>query len=228
MSQLDNPLDSRRRLNKLISHLFPRQSDISVNPTNYVSLSQIETEWKSHIGKELSPSAWIQLDQGKIDQFSKLREIVLHRTEFGKNKDKKRGEGDLTGDHNWIHKYDAKERGSPFDDTVAHGLLSLSFTPTMLYEVMMSDFHVLPLKNMKSNVNYGYDKIRFISPVLANNSIRGKFQIKSVSKNEHQNAVRVVWIISIETKHRDTNQIKQAVLVEYVTLFIYNSFKSSK
>ncbi|ETO20225.1 Enoyl-CoA hydratase [Reticulomyxa filosa] len=134
----------------------------------------------------------------------------------------------LTGDHNWIHKYDAKERGSPFEDAIAHGLLTLSFTPTMLYEVIMRNFNALPLKQMKSTVNYGYDKIRFISPVLVNNSIRGKFEIKSVLKNDNQNSIRIIWQITIETKHRDSEEIKQAAIVENVALINYKSFKPPK
>lgn len=82
---------------------------------------------------------------------------------------------ELTDDHQWIHvDVERAEKESPFGGTVAHGFLTLSLLPAM---------KVAPIavRNHRSGVNYGADKLRFISPVPAGSKIRARSRVCSAS-----------------------------------------------
>ncbi|MDX6740961.1 MaoC family dehydratase [Actinocorallia sp. A-T 12471] len=71
----------------------------------------------------------------------------------------------LTGDDQWIHVDPARAASGPFGGTIAHGLLTLSLGPRLIREIYRID-------GMRMGVNYGYDRIRFPSPVPVNSKIR--------------------------------------------------------
>jgi len=99
---------------------------------------------QSFVGSDLGRSGWLTVDQARIDAFA-----------------------DVTGDHQWIHvDRERAERESPFGGTIAHGLLTLSLLPAMRTEI-----GVFPA-DVSQVVNYGYNKIRFLAPVLAGARIR--------------------------------------------------------
>src|SRR5918998_3713024 len=93
-------------------------------------------ELKQAEGEELGVSEWHEVTQKDIDAFA-----------------------DATGDHQWIHvDPDRARRESPFGGPIAHGYLTLSLIPTLLPEVLTA-------RGFKMDVNYGANKIRFMSPV---------------------------------------------------------------
>jgi acyl dehydratase len=99
---------------------------------------------KDFVGKELGVSDWLTVDQERIDEFARC-----------------------TGDHQWIHvDVERARRESPFGTTIAHGYLTLSLLPAMQFSV-----GTLP-GGVKAALNYGADKIRFITPVKAGARIR--------------------------------------------------------
>jgi acyl dehydratase len=99
---------------------------------------------KDFVGKELGVSDWVTVDQERIDEFARC-----------------------TGDHQWIHvDVERARRESPFGTTIAHGYLTLSLLPAMQFSV-----GTLP-SGVKAALNYGADKIRFITPVKAGARIR--------------------------------------------------------
>ena len=101
------------------------------------------------IGRELGVSDWITVDQERIDQFA-----------------------ECTGDHQWIHvDVERARRESPFGTTIAHGYLTLSLLPAMQYSV-----GTLP-DGVKAALNYGADKVRFITPVKAGTRIRDRITL---------------------------------------------------
>jgi acyl dehydratase len=103
------------------------------------------------VGRELGVSDWITVDQERIDQFAQC-----------------------TGDHQWIHvDVERAQRESPFGTTIAHGYLTLSLLPTMQYSV-----GTLP-SGVKAALNYGADKVRFISPVKAGARIRDRITLQA-------------------------------------------------
>lgn len=104
------------------------------------------------VGHELGVSPWRTVTQDDIDRFA-----------------------DLTGDHQWIH-VDAERaaRESPTGTTIAHGLLTLSLLPAMRAEV-----GVVP-EGVGRVLNYGYDRIRFLTPVRAGARVRARVALLDV------------------------------------------------
>ena len=101
------------------------------------------------VGKTLGPSEWVRVTQDRINQFA-----------------------EATGDKQWIHVDVEKAATGPFGKTVAHGLLTLS-----MIGVMGKD--VFKFEGFKMGVNYGYEKIRFPTPVPVDSNLRVRVQIVS-------------------------------------------------
>jgi acyl dehydratase len=101
------------------------------------------------IGQEIGVSSWHVVDQSRIDSFATVTE-----------------------DHQFIHvDPERAARETPFGGTIAHGFLSLSMMSAFAYEVLPS------IEGTAMSVNYGFDKLRFVSPVRAGARIRGRFTL---------------------------------------------------
>ncbi len=101
------------------------------------------------VGCELGTSAWVAVDQDRIDQFAAC-----------------------TGDHQWIHvDVDRARRESPFGGPIAHGYLTLSLVAPMAMEV-----GVIP-PDAATGLNYGVDKVRFIAPVRVGARVRNQVSL---------------------------------------------------
>ena len=105
----------------------------------------------SYIGKETGKSPWVKVTQEKINEFAKS-----------------------TQDFQWIHVDEEKAKNGPFGSTIAHGFLTLSLAPWMSY-------NTYEVKNLAHSLNYGVDKVRFISPVKADSNLRGTFKLLEVN-----------------------------------------------
>ena len=105
-------------------------------------------EIKSAVGTEVGASEWIEITQDRINKFA-----------------------DATCDEQWIHvDRERAKQELPGGKTIAHGLLSLSLAPMFIRSVM-------GLKGLKNTLNYGADRIRYLSPVHAGSHIRGRITI---------------------------------------------------
>ena len=145
-------------------------------------------ELKKQIGVEIGGSDWFLISQDKIDLFA-----------------------DVTNDHQFIHTDPEKAALTPFGSTVAHGFLSLS----MLSYFAETGF-ALDVENSKMALNYGFDKVRFISPVKVNDKIRGRATLLSVEeKNAKQLLIKQRVIVDIE------NGDKPALLADWLTMYVY-------
>ena len=100
-------------------------------------------EFESYLGKELGTSGWHTITQEQINKFA-----------------------DATIDHQWIHTDEerAKNEG-PFGGTIAHGYLTVSLLPYFWHQIA----HV---QNLKMEINYGIESMRFAQPVLVNSNVR--------------------------------------------------------
>jgi acyl dehydratase len=108
-------------------------------------------EIKSAVGTEVGTSDWIEIAQDRIDKFA-----------------------DATCDEQWIHvDQDRAKQLLPGGKTIAHGLLSLSLAPMFIRSVM-------GLKGLKNTLNYGADRIRYLSPVPAGSRLRGRTTVAEV------------------------------------------------
>ncbi len=101
------------------------------------------------VGKELGVSNWVQLDQQRIDAFA-----------------------DCTGDHQWIHvDVERARRESPYGATIGHGYLLLSMLAPMSFEVFVEP------AGIATALNYGLDRVRFITPVRAGSRVRNRIKL---------------------------------------------------
>jgi acyl dehydratase len=104
---------------------------------------------RKFVGCELGVSKWVDVDQKRIDQFA-----------------------ECTGDHQWIHVDVARaKRESPFGGTIAHGYLSLSMLAQGMFEVLIGPAGIPKV------LNYGFDKVRFLSPVKAGARVRNRLKL---------------------------------------------------
>ncbi len=104
--------------------------------------------YRALVGKEVGVSSWHVVDQSRIDAFA-----------------------DVIEDHQFIHVDPAKAKDTPMGTTVAHGFLTLSLLSIMSYEVMPG------LQGMIMGFNYGFDRLRFVSPVKSGARVRGRFTL---------------------------------------------------
>ncbi len=108
-------------------------------------------ELSTYIGKITGKSPWVKVTQEKINEFA-----------------------NSTQDFQWIHVDEKKAQEGPFGSTIAHGFLTLSLTPWMSY-------NTYEVKNIAHSLNYGVDKVRFLSPVKAGSNLRGSFKLLEVN-----------------------------------------------
>lgn len=106
------------------------------------------------IGRELGVSDWVVVDQARIDAFARC-----------------------TGDLQWIHvDTERAKRESPFGSTIAHGYLTLSLLAPLAMEIGL-----IP-EGASAGLNYGLDKVRFMTPVKAGARVRNRVTLVSVEK----------------------------------------------
>ena len=100
---------------------------------------------KARVGETIGTSDWFLLDQNRINQFA-----------------------DNTEDHQFIHVNPEAAKATPFGGTIAHGFLTLSMLSAMMESA-------LEKPAVQMSVNYGFNKVRFLSPVKSGGRIRGHF-----------------------------------------------------
>ena len=127
-------------------------------------------------------SDWTTIDQARVNRFA-----------------------DATDDHQWIHvDIERAGRDSPFGGTIAHGFLTLSLVPMWLVECVPMVARI--------SVNYGMNRVRFMSPVRVGSRLRAVFAIHQASEVE-ADSVQVTWLVTIECEGRD----KPACVAEFIT-----------
>ncbi len=99
------------------------------------------------VGQHVATSDWFEMTQERIDRF-----------------------GSATGDEQWIHCDPQRAQAGPFGHTIAHGFLTLS----MLSQAMET---AIATPNTKMALNYGLNRVRFMSPVPSGRRIRGHFKL---------------------------------------------------
>jgi len=103
----------------------------------------------ARVGTEVGASDWFAIDQRMIDAFA-----------------------DLTRDRYFIHVDPVRAAATPFGGTIAHGFLTLSMLSVMAYQACPG------VEGTKTQVNYGFDRLRFVAPVPSGSRIRGRFVLK--------------------------------------------------
>jgi acyl dehydratase len=150
----------------------------------------------------------------RFDDIERLKSKIS--TEFGSwskpvevNQEKINQFADVTGDHQWIHiDIERCRRESPFAGPVAHGFLTLSLLPAFELD---SEWKVAGYRNV---VNYGANKLRFISPVPAGAQVRARQRIVAVESRPQGTQV------TTESQVQVVGADKPAVVYEGIFLYV--------
>lgn len=138
-------------------------------------------------GTEIGVSSWREVTQAIIDKFA-----------------------DATDDHQFIHvDPDRAARETPFGGTIAHGFLTLSLLSAFSYEVLP------PLRNAAAGVNYGFDQVRFVTPVKVGARIRGRFRLAELNIRP-SGWIQMAYEVSVELE----GSAKPALTARWLTLAV--------
>ncbi len=143
-------------------------------------------EMVNAVGTKFEPGPWIEVSQERINAFA-----------------------DTTEDHQFIHVDVEKAAKTPFGGTIAHGLLTLSLLPRLVEQS-----GVFPEK-IVMGLNYGFDKVRFLSPVRAGKRVRANVSVASVDRKD-ENRFLVKLSVSVEIEGEET----PALVAEWLNLLI--------
>lgn len=140
---------------------------------------------KAHEGKELGVSAWVEVTQRDIDDFARL-----------------------TGDHHWIH-VDVERASSsmPGGKTIAHGLYLLSLVPTLQRQIYQ-------IRQRGRGLNYGYDRVRFVSPVPVGSKVRLRQSLVEAVRHGKGTRLMIDATIEIEGAGRPGIVARNIILIE--------------
>ena len=145
------------------------------------------SEIDSVIGTEIGVSDWVTIDQDRIDKFA-----------------------DATMDHQFIH-VDPEQATPVFGSTIAHGFLSLSLVAGIPFTQEIG----MVLEGTKMGLNYGLDKVRFLSPVPVDSKVRIHMKcIDITEKNPGQYLAKTEVTMEIEGVE------KPAFVAETLSMFI--------
>jgi acyl dehydratase len=119
------------------------------------------------VGQEVATSDWTTITQAQIQQFA-----------------------DATGDQQWIHVDVERAKAGPFGAPIAHGFLTLSLVPKFFESA-------IAITESRMGVNYGLNKVRFISPVPVGSRLRAKLKLLACDPID-QGGMQMAWEVTIE------------------------------
>ncbi|MDG1125826.1 MAG: MaoC family dehydratase [Pseudomonadales bacterium] len=121
-------------------------------------MSNLENALKimqSRIGEKSPEADWVEMTQEMVNKFA-----------------------EATGDHQWIHIDVERAKKGPFGGTIAHGQLTLSILGVIGSTSTVQDAKK-SIEGQKLTINYGFNKVRFPSPVPVGSMIRSQTELKS-------------------------------------------------
>lgn len=140
-------------------------------------------EMPSYLDKELGLSDWAEIKQEDINTFARV-----------------------TDDEQWIHiDVERSKKESPYKTTIAHGFMILGLASKFCYET----FH---LADAKMGVNYGLDKVRFMSPTPSGAKVRGRVSLMSVDMMEGGAKYKMKIVFELQ------GQEKPACVAEFLAM----------
>lgn len=137
------------------------------------------------VGREIAVTGWLTVTQERIRDFA-----------------------EVTEDRQWIHvDRERAKRESPFGTTIGHGFLTLSLVSHFMREAIEIR------GGIRMGINYGLNRVRFPSPVLADSQIRARVSL--LSMKELPNAVEATFAISVEGQNSDKPHCVAEWIVRY-------------
>ena len=128
---------------------------------------QTLAEMPALIGQEVVVSDWITITQEQVNLFA-----------------------EATGDHQWIHVDVERAKAGPFGAPIAHGFLTLSLLPRFFE----SSLHIA---QTRMGVNYGLNKVRFVSPVPVGSRLRARMKLLACEPIDN-NGMQMTWEVTTE------------------------------
>ena len=136
------------------------------------------------VGREVATSGWLVVTQDRINAFA-----------------------DTTDDRQWIHVDHERARvETPFGKTIAHGFLTLSLLSALMRDAITVD-------GVRMTLNYGLNRVRFVSPVPSGSRIRARVALAEVE--DHGDSTQVTWNITIEREGSDKPSLAAEWIVRY-------------
>ena len=142
------------------------------------------TSLAARAGEELGVSGWFEITQARINAFA-----------------------EATDDRQWIH-VDVTRAAveSPHQSTIAHGFLTLSLVSMLLRDA-------IAIEGTRMAINYGCDRVRFVSPLPAGSRVRGRFVPAMVE--DVRDGVQVKWGVTVEREGHEKPCVVAEWLVRY-------------
>lgn len=145
------------------------------------------TALRARIEQAAAPGEWITVDQARIDAFAAC-----------------------TGDSYWIHTDPERaRRETPFGGTIAHGFLLLSLIAGE------GSLHLGPLPGVENTLNYGLERVRFLTPVPADSEVRILTRIESLEQKAPGR-----WLLQQEKTIELRGAPKPAVVATHLVMFV--------
>jgi acyl dehydratase len=140
---------------------------------------------RDRVGQEIAIGEWTTISQAQIDQFA-----------------------EATGDRQWIH-VDAERaaKESPFKATIAHGFLTMSLLSSFLRDAVQ-------FSGLRMAINYGLNKVRFVSPVPSGSRVRARTVAGSFDE-VGGGAIQITWNITVERERSE----KPACVAEWIVRY---------
>ena len=145
-------------------------------------------EMHKHVGQEIGVSDWVEVTQERINLFA-----------------------DATGDHQWIHVDVERAAEGPFGAPIAHGFLTLSLLSAMNYDCIPR------IVEQTMGINYGFDKVRFITPVKSGARVRGRFVLDE-ARFRGAGMLTVRYNVTVEIE----DERKPALTAEWTTIIQFD------
>ena len=148
------------------------------------------TELSSLVGVETGVSDWITVDQSRIDAFAACTE-----------------------DFQFIHidPVQAKQKAG-FDRTIAHGFLVLSLFSNFAVQAAVA------LERAQVSINYGFEKLRFLTPVVSGSRVRGRFVLANAVERKSDQ-----WLLSYDVTVEIEDQSKPAIVTRWLILQVLDN-----
>lgn len=154
---------------------------------NIMSLRLTLDNLQDHIGADVGVSPWVEITQDRINAFA-----------------------DITVDHQFIHLDPEQAVRTPFGGTIAHGFLILS-----LLTHFAESGAGTSIEGVVIRINYGFDRLRFLSPVRAGHRVRGRAKLLSVTETK-PNQFRIKQEVTVDIEGEE----KPALVAEWLTMAV--------
>ena len=148
--------------------------------------------FKADVGNDEGTGEWFEVSQAQVDQFA-----------------------DVTHDHQFIHVDPERAKGTPSGTTIAHGFLTLSMLTHLAAGASAAAPDPKKYEGVLMGINYGFNKVRFVSPVKVGSRIRARAVTSNVELKG--SAVEVTRNFTVEIEGED----KPALVAEWVTRTVY-------